>query len=611
MLQMSKGVSIKSADHLAGGSAAGSRRQVYLGAALALIISLAAGRSEASEKFGGVEIGAKGVKAAAIEVVSSVGGATLKVLELKKATTDVTISRLKGKNFADVRIEDVAQVVADFIKVLQTELGVPTENIQVVASSGVPFANNFPDLVTAVRERTGKDLDQIDAREEGTLTTLALVPKDLRTKILVIDIGAGNTKGGTFLDDSGMPERFLPLSLPFGTTTLSQAIDAKAAGDAPRADVARELAQEVVGTPLRKQVDENRDLVHRELVLFSGGSVWAFITIMKPETTLNPFPVVTADDIKAYGDLLRKTPGAYPQVDFARVKDPQARKVAEADYSRICGTSGGAPTFRPDELQAGAALLEQVSDALNFPEHTVYFDRKAVTAWITARITPAAYLPLLPQALGRKFPFVTEKQGRDQNPGKGDYKKINIPETTSAVRGSTKPPVYASGQTYASPQCVLIPSVPSKEWPTAFPTGPTSSQTTSVAMPTTTVATSRRPARASRESDAADAVKAFGAGYDLYWTGHPAEALAAFQAAVDLSRDDARFWYFKGLAESALGDTQSAEASIWQAARFQKQNLPDARSIGMALVRVQGPTRQYINEMIERVEVVETVARSR
>ena len=115
----------------------------------------------ASEKFGGVEIGAKGVKASAVELDTSGPTPTLKVLELVKKTVEVTIGRLKNRSFNLVLIGDVATVVANFSKTLQEKLGVPEANIQVVATSGVPFVDNFADLVVAVRDQAGKALGKI------------------------------------------------------------------------------------------------------------------------------------------------------------------------------------------------------------------------------------------------------------------------------------------------------------------------------------------------------------------------------------------------------------------------------------------------------------------
>ena len=95
-------------------------------ATLALVLGGAIGAPAHAEKYGGVEIGAKGVKASAIDVDPAIP--SLQVLELPKQTVDVTIARLRGKKFEEVLIDDVAAVVADFAAALEKELGVPKSN---------------------------------------------------------------------------------------------------------------------------------------------------------------------------------------------------------------------------------------------------------------------------------------------------------------------------------------------------------------------------------------------------------------------------------------------------------------------------------------------------
>lgn len=366
--------------------------------------------SLAAERYGGVEIGAKGIKAAAVEVGGTDAAPALKELKIDKKTTEVTISRLKGKKFDAVRIDDAAAVVKDYVDVLVSKLGVPQANIQVVASSGVPFAKNFGDLTSAIQAQTGKVVVKIDALEEAALSALAIVPTELRSQVLLVDIGSGNTKGGAFLDDSGKPDRFAVLEVPFGTITLGKAIKEKE-GMTPAA-----VAHELVGSRLQKVLADNPVLAQRDKIIMAGGAVWAFMTIMKPETAADPFPKMTADDIRQYVELLNRTPGEYPKVDFDRIADAKARQIALADYDRIRGARGDVAIFKPEDLQSGAALLSELSASMDFANRSVHFDRNAVTAWITARITPERYRHLLPAALRRKFRFSAVTQSKPPQP---------------------------------------------------------------------------------------------------------------------------------------------------------------------------------------------------
>src|SRR5262249_54805160 len=94
---------------------------------------------------------------------------------------------------------------------------------------------------------------------------------------------------------------------------------------------------------------------------------------------------------------------------------------------------------------------------------------------------------------------------------------------------------------------------------------------------------------------AEDAEDFYRKGYALYWDGRVGEALAQFRAAVTLLDEDARFWAYKALAEKALGDLDAAQASARKAAQHQQKGFPGGDAFGLALERVQGPDRRFLN----------------
>ncbi|MBI1914154.1 MAG: hypothetical protein HYS12_05365 [Planctomycetes bacterium] len=96
-----------------------------------------------------------------------------------------------------------------------------------------------------------------------------------------------------------------------------------------------------------------------------------------------------------------------------------------------------------------------------------------------------------------------------------------------------------------------------------------------------------------------DAEEFYRKGYALYWDGRVDEALAQFRAAVTLRDEDARFWAYRALAEKALGDLDAARASARKAARYQKEGLPGGEAFGLALERVQGAERRFLNAVQE------------
>jgi tetratricopeptide (TPR) repeat protein len=92
-----------------------------------------------------------------------------------------------------------------------------------------------------------------------------------------------------------------------------------------------------------------------------------------------------------------------------------------------------------------------------------------------------------------------------------------------------------------------------------------------------------------------DAPELYSRGYSLYWEKQLDEALANLNASVKLSDQDARAWYFKGLAERALGETAKAKESIRMAIKVQRQNRQQYAAVMTSLERVQGADRAWLD----------------
>ena len=92
-----------------------------------------------------------------------------------------------------------------------------------------------------------------------------------------------------------------------------------------------------------------------------------------------------------------------------------------------------------------------------------------------------------------------------------------------------------------------------------------------------------------------EAGRVFWVGYRSYWQGDYDRALAGFDAAVRLDAQDARFWYYKALAERALGHAEAAEASARRGRELHAALKPKAELVDAALERVQGQERRFLN----------------
>jgi tetratricopeptide (TPR) repeat protein len=94
---------------------------------------------------------------------------------------------------------------------------------------------------------------------------------------------------------------------------------------------------------------------------------------------------------------------------------------------------------------------------------------------------------------------------------------------------------------------------------------------------------------------ASDPEDLFWRGYRLHWERRYLDALDMLEAAVELRGNDARFWYYKALTEKALGQDRAAVESVRRANVLRQQNSPSFDLIGVALERVQGPDRRFLN----------------
>ena len=110
-------------------------------------------------------------------------------------------------------------------------------------------------------------------------------------------------------------------------------------------------------------------------------------------------------------------------------------------------------------------------------------------------------------------------------------------------------------------------------------------------------------------TDRTRAMAAFSLGCDSFWKGDYQTALTQFDTAVELAGDDARFWYFKGLSEKALGIDDAVD-SLARAVTLDLEAAPSAkRQISESLQRIQGRlrlqllrTRQQMQKLHRTVE---------
>jgi len=107
---------------------------------------------------------------------------------------------------------------------------------------------------------------------------------------------------------------------------------------------------------------------------------------------------------------------------------------------------------------------------------------------------------------------------------------------------------------------------------------------------------------ADKNGEAAEAAQLYRRGQDSYWEGKYQQALMQLQAAIQLNPEDARFWYYKGLAEMKLNRRQEALKSFEKALDLHSRGKPGSDAIKESLQRVQGPMRDWFHMALQATQ---------
>lgn len=323
-----------------------------------------------AQLFAGIEIGSKGIKMSVLDVVNVKKGSYV----IKSFWTE-NIGIAKGiainGSLAKGDIDNAGAVVlSNYIKI-KNEFKVLDENIFIVGSSGVAMAENTKDLIDKIKILTNKDLEFIDAQTEARMLLKGCVPPVDYVNSMVLDIGGGNTKGGYVDVRNRNVFVFFPVSLDYGSITLTETILKKT-----RDTTLGEYNEKSFGflPVLRKQIDAmyatSPVVLEKEKVFMSGGAVWAFYTLINGAAKENHSEFKLEDVI--YYDAILKN-------NFKRFEDmAKTDKEAEAVLK----------TYSQKHLISGSNILLACLEALpNINDKKLYFAKEGKVAWLVSYIT--------------------------------------------------------------------------------------------------------------------------------------------------------------------------------------------------------------------------------
>ncbi len=361
------------------------RRSPILCAAFLAVWALLAPRLAHAEIYGGIEIGAKGVKAT---VVGATGkGEEIEIVVKLADTTNTGLAAdvAKDGRFGPDALAETAKAVGMYSERFRKEFHVAPERTYVVGSSGL-FASihdkadltkeNQASLAAAVKKQTGLAVTYIDVRREAELSIEGILPQRHRETGLLIDVGGGNTKGGC----RAGPEKYTTFGVPYGTLTFSELARKNGAGDAKSQ---AKLYDENIAPLLKKELAKLPDAAKRDPIYLSGGVVWAAATFAHPADA-KAFTALTLKDVELLEtQLAAAPPDAFPAPDLSPVPEGQARQRATAEWAR------GKGVYPPAQLRAGLQILKGVYHELG-EEKNYLFARHGYLGWILAYVTESA-----------------------------------------------------------------------------------------------------------------------------------------------------------------------------------------------------------------------------
>lgn len=329
--------------------------------------------------YGGIEVGAKGVKFSIIQVRRKNGSCAFVIL--KDGSRNVTPS-----DFTIISLQETGEAVKSFVDtILAYKEKIPMENIFIAVSSGVKQEadkgagredNLRQALTQAVPAFAGK-IGFLSPCTEGDLTIKGVVPSKFLYTSSLIDIGSGNTKGGFRERGSTTASCF---SVPWGTVSFSRKFTAK--GKDEKTAFAQQYFRDSINDIIGSQVSRNAELTNRKYVIMTGGIIWALCNYLHPEKVSEDFTEFTKQDAERF---LRMAVSGYDSLinpDLSRIADENVLSEAQ---KQIANTRN---TFTQDNLLAGAMILRGiVSQMSNTGTAKVFsFARYGYIGWISGYI---------------------------------------------------------------------------------------------------------------------------------------------------------------------------------------------------------------------------------
>ncbi|ADB42432.1 tetratricopeptide repeat protein [Spirosoma linguale] len=331
------------------------------------------------ELYGGIDVGAKGVKLSIIALkFSSDGRPEFKVLRSESKNTNPATGTAAA-------FKETTEVVRLYlVDSLQKGRKLPANRIFVVGSSGLKTeldkqqkASDFlQQLHTGLGATWPDPVSFINAATEAELTVRGTIPESEWMSTAVMDIGSGNTKGGYFTSANTFEYTDY-----LGTGAMMRYIQESGK---PVTDAAQSVYENEVRTAVSRDIGRKPEFQNRKRIYMLGGIVYALTTYLYPREINSPMVQFSYKDVVKLQEMAIKNYDVLTNPDLSGFDSDELYKKAQAEVRNVRER-----VFKRDELIAGATLLRGILEECrqNDPDNKEFvFHRNGVIGWISGYI---------------------------------------------------------------------------------------------------------------------------------------------------------------------------------------------------------------------------------
>ncbi len=325
-------------------------------------------------RYGGIEIGSKGIKVTVIEVKNIKKG----IYDIKDFWTE-NVGIAKGisinGNLAQADVDKAGEVVLSNYQKLLNEQKVDDDKIFIVASSGVGMAKNTDILVNKIFDLTKKNIEIISSQLESKLSFKGCIPPKLYNNALLIDIGGGNTKGGYIDVINDENTVFFPINLNLGTVTLTEKINKKGNVEQINQFTNESITyRKILEAEVVEMLKQRPLTMSKKNIYTSGGAVWAFYTLHSGGAATENYNIYTLEDVQDYNELI--------QYNYAKFIE-----MAKSDTE----VAAVLKTYSQKHLiSANNILLTTLQNIPNIADKKIVFAKQGQIAWLLSYVADSA-----------------------------------------------------------------------------------------------------------------------------------------------------------------------------------------------------------------------------